>query len=94
MRLAGCATRVNSREAFEAYTVEVTFYSDYAMDDKTLGKEGQGEVTFRATFLEGHLQSSTIEEHVRPPALLAKEREEHLETVLPALPATASKPRF
>lgn len=94
IRLVGIATQVNPREIFEPHTGEVTFYSDYAMDDKALGKEGQGDVTFRATFLEGHLQSLTIEDHVRPPALLAQEREAHLETVLPALPATASKPRF
>lgn len=94
MRLAGCATRINPREVFEPYTGEVSFYGFYAMDDLSLGKDGQGWVTFLATLLEGRLQSLIVHEHDRPPALVAKEREAHLETVLPAWPVVSLKPRF
>jgi hypothetical protein len=66
MRLAGCATRINPREVFEPYTGEVRFYGFYAMDDLSLGKDGQGWVTFLATLLEGCLQSLIVHEHDRP----------------------------
>ena len=86
--------RVRHREVFEPHTGEVSFYGFYAMDDLSLGKDGQGWVTFLATFLEGRLQSLTVEEHVRPPALVAQEREVHLEAVLPEPPTPAFKLRF
>lgn len=85
-RLLGAATRVNPREAFEPFTGEVSFDTDYALEDLTLGRDGQGYVIFKATFLEGRLQALEMEEHVEPRAKAALDHQGFLEEVLPSAP--------
>lgn len=82
LRLAGMATRVNQREEPEPYTGTVEFYSDYALPDRTLGRDGRGDVTFVATFADGRLTALDILEHHEPPAARAIQREETLDRTL------------
>lgn len=85
-RLLGAATRVNPREVFEPFTGEVSFDTDYALEDLTLGRDGQGDITFKATFVKGHLQALEIEEHTEPRAQVALAHQNLLEEALPPAP--------